>query len=767
VHHVFVSYSRSDGQWVRALVKRLEHQRAEVWIDQEDIPVTVPWLAEVRDAIEEAALFVRCDSPEFRVSVSCSAEVGFAEQVAKPQFVIGVGSDLDDCAANIMRTLREIGPARAQKTELRVLARDWDRAGRPRNLLVGRGYRRRLASALKCPPDPTETEHGFLRACTTRTRVRTLVTTVLVLLIAASFLTISVLHDAQNTINSDNSKLATAESQEQAGLNLVDQDPYSGLQAAANDGGDETDAHADVITQALEEPTPDIAFSVPGARLFAARPVRAEVLVIGAAGREWRHSSAEVDAGQPATELSGSGVSHAAPTAAMSARTASAAGGIAARSNPHSSVVRITRHGRLWRTIDFDAVPDALALSPDGRFLAAAVGEQVEVADVAAAQVRTQLRGATGLLLDIAWSVDGSRIWALGDRRVFSWLTGTAVTLVDNPAADFNSVLPATSTGDAWIVGMHRLTEISVATGTTLRVRTLHDTLTSAGATPSGSLALVSGERYLWVVPLSGAAPPHHVTLRGCDLGRPTFASDTTAYVPCIGGSLLQLSLPSAAVTRVITVSSIGAFGATAVPGTGTVYVGDEAGYLYVVRGDGAIPIQASECDAEVQHIAVGPSDRAVIPVGSGSGQGTCTVVGLLTVGDPPASPTSWTWNHLAEPQEQSIYASAIAFSAHGGSFAIGYSNGTITMHPTVNLTPVLVDNTADGMIRDMLTLPDNDLIFVTNTGMVQRLPFCDSCISNAALAKVAAGRLKLAQRLGLVVFKRTSAQERPFGPAN
>jgi hypothetical protein len=50
---------------------------------------------------------------------------------------------------------------------------------------------------------------------------------------------------------------------------------------------------------------------------------------------------------------------------------------------------------------------------------------------------------------------------------------------------------------------------------------------------------------------------------------------------------------------------------------------------------------------------------------------------------------------------------------------------------------------------------------------MVQRLPFCDSCISNAALAKVAAGRLKLAQRLGLVVFKRTSAQERPFGPAN
>ena len=472
MHHVFVSYSRSDGQWTHALVKRLEHQRAEVWIDQEDIPVTVPWLTEVRDAIEEAALFVRCDSQGYRVSVSCSAEVGFAEQVAKPQFVIGVGSDLDDCAANIIRTLREISPDRVQRTELRVLARDWDRAGRPRNLLVGRGYRRRLASALKCPPDPTETERGFLRACTTRTRARALVTTMLVLLIAVSFLTISVLHDAQNTINNDNSKLATAENQEQAGLNLVDQDPYSGLQAATGDGGDESAAHADVITRAIEEPTPDDAFSVPGARQFAARPVRAEVLVIGAAAREWRHSSAEVDAGRPATELPGSGVSRAAPTAAISGRTASAASGITARRHPHSGLVGIFRHGRLWRMIDFDAVPGALAFSPDGRFLAAAVGEQVEVADVAAAQVRTQLRGATGLLLDIAWSADGSRIWALDHRRVFSWLTGNAVTLVEQSSGGLQ-LRPA---------GLQRRRRLDRryapadrdqrATGTTLRVRT-------------------------------------------------------------------------------------------------------------------------------------------------------------------------------------------------------------------------------------------------------------------------------------------------------
>lgn len=765
MHHVFISYSRSDGPWVRAMVERLEGQRARVWIDQEDIPVTVPWLTEVRDAIEEAAVFVRCDSPAFQVSVSCSAEVGFAEQVAKPQFVVEVGSDPDDCAASIVRTLGEISPSRAQRTELRVLARDWDRAGRPRNLLVGQGHRHRLAGGLTGPPDPTETEQGFLRACTMRTRARALVTTALVLLIAASAITISVLHAAQNTINADNSRLATTYSQQQAGLSLDSQDPYSGLQAAADDGGDESASHADVITQALGEPTPDNAFNVPGARMFAARPVGSDVLVVGAAGREWQHSSAAADAGQPATELPGVGASPPVHTAPGDRTTA--AGGVVARRSPGSGLVHVFRHGRLWRTIDFDAVPGALTISPDGRFLAAAVSEQVEIADIPAAQVRTRLRGATGLLTDIAWSADGEHIWGLDDGRVFSWLTGSAVTLMDNPAEDFSSVLPATSADDAWIAGRHSLTEVSVTTGAIIRVRALPDTLASAGAAPDGTVALVSGDRYLWVVPLSGAAPPRHVTLRGCDLGRPTFASTTVAYVPCIGGSLLRLSLPSAAVTRVITVSPNGVFGATALPGTGIVYAGDEAGFLYVVSGDRAALIQASECDVEVEHIAVSPDGQAVIPVGSGSGQGTCTIVGLRTAGDLPASPASWTWNHVLEPQEQSIFASAVAFSRRGSSFAIGYSNGTITMHPTMNITPVLTDSTADGIVRDMLALPGGNLIIVTSTGMVQRLPFCDSCISNAALAKVAAARLALARRLGLVVTRRVPAGELPFGPSN
>jgi hypothetical protein len=39
----------------------------------------------------------------------------------------------------------------------------------------------------------------------------------------------------------------------------------------------------------------------------------------------------------------------------------------------------------------------------------------------------------------------------------------------------------------------------------------------------------------------------------------------------------------------------------------------------------------------------------------------------------------------------------------------------------------------------------------------VQRLRLCDGCISNAALSKVAAARLRLAERLGLTRKVKTS----------
>jgi WD40 repeat protein len=756
MHHVFVSYSRSDRAWVDDLASRLRRNGIKVWIDQRDIPATVPWFTEVQDAIEEAALFLCCTSPAYRTSENCSAEFSAAIDMGKPRFVVRVGDDLDACASQITQTVREISPIRGRRTELRVLARDWDRAGRPRNRLASLVVRRRLERGLEFPPPASDTEQSFLRASKHRTWLRAGITALVIALIAAGGGTTVVLRTEQDSINNANSQTAAAYSQEQQSIGQVTQDPYRGLQLAAADGGIENETDDQVISEALSQPTPDDSFTVPQARDFAVRPVGAEVLVAAANGQEWQHGTAGTAVGQPATRLNQAQPSaSAAPSATPSPAAASGPDGLTATASSTSGLVQVFRDGQLYRVIDFNAVAGALAFSPDGRFLAASIGEQVEVADVDSALVRIHLRGATGDLLDVAWSADGSHVWALDDGRVFSWSTGAAYTLVDNLSADFNSVLPAATPGAVWIVAAHTLTEISVTTAAVLARITIDDTLDSAGAAPDGSLALVSGLKYLWVVPLSGVAGRNairHVTLPGCDIGRPTFASDATAYVPCIGGSLLRVSLPSGRVTSVITVSSAGVFGATAVPGTDLVYAGDEEGYLYVVQGGQtwATEIQASECDMEVQRIAVDSGDGAVLPVGSGSGEATCTKVGTRSPGANPASQGSWTWNAVLDSQQLSIYASAVAFSPDGGAFAIGYSDGTITMYPTGNPETWLIDDTADGMIRDMLTLPDGDLIAVTDTGMVQRLQLCDSCMSDAALSQVAAARLQLAVRLGL-----------------
>jgi len=743
MHHVFASYSRADGDWVGMLVKRLKQLGYVVWIDQADIPVSVPWLAEVQDAIEEAALFLCCNSPAFQHSASCAAEVALAEQAAKPRLVVTVGDDLDLCVSRIVESLQGIDPARAKRTELRVLARDWDRAGRPRNQLSGRAQRRRLAAGLAVSPDATDVEVNFLDASKSRSRRRAFIASVVVLLITASSLTIAVLRTAQNTINTTNSQIAASEQQEQSSLEAISQDPYHGLQMAAADGTDESGMHAEIVTAALAQPTPDDAFAVPRARHFAVRPIGAEVIVTTATGQDWQHPAAIAAAGAAATRLS---------TAVPAGQAAPASGGLTAEGGQDSGRVTVFRNGKLFRTIYFDGVTSALAFSPDGRFLAATVGEQVEVADVATAEVRVHLRGAIGDLLDVAWGADGTHVWALDGARVFGWQTGDATTLLDVPGGDFNSVLPAATPGRVWVVSPHALTEVSAQDGQVYARKTIDDTLYSAGGAPDGSFALASGTHRLWVIPLSGDSPLRSVAMPAtCELGRPTVSDDTSAYLPCIGGALLRLSLPSATIAAIIPVSAnAGVYGATAVPGQDVAYAGDEAGYLYMVHGTQATPLYASECDVDISRVAVAPGQQAVLPVGSGSGQGTCTTIGLLNRDADPAQPMSWTWNHVIEPQELSVYASAVSFSPRGSDFAIGYSDGTITMHPTVNVTPAIVVDTADGMIRDMLTLPNGDLIVATDTGMVQRLTLCDSCISNAVLSKVAAARLRLAVGLGL-----------------
>lgn len=56
----------------------------------------------------------------------------------------------------------------------------------------------------------------------------------------------------------------------------------------------------------------------------------------------------------------------------------------------------------------------------------------------------------------------------------------------------------------------------------------------------------------------------------------------------------------------------------------------------------------------------------------------------------------------------------------------------------------------AVGVVRGMVTTTEGNLLVVTASGMVQRLPFGDGYLNNASVARVANERLERALSLGL-----------------
>lgn len=75
---VFISYSRKDIAFARLLHQALIENELETWIDWQDIPPSVDWLAEVYEAIEGADAFVFIISETSLDSEVCGLEIAHA-----------------------------------------------------------------------------------------------------------------------------------------------------------------------------------------------------------------------------------------------------------------------------------------------------------------------------------------------------------------------------------------------------------------------------------------------------------------------------------------------------------------------------------------------------------------------------------------------------------------------------------------------------------------------------------------------------------------
>jgi WD40 repeat protein len=737
---VFLSYSRSDTVWVSQLVARLERRGHTAWVDQRDIPASLPWLEEVREAILGSDVFVICDSSASRNSASCSAESAFAFDAAKQACTVDVGGEVAEAEHIVVEALSALTPGYLVRTELAVLARDWERAGRPAGGLVSARHRRRLSAGNGVPPALRRGERAFLRASRTRSQRRLAVTVTVALLAGGSVLAGEVFKAARERITTENSLEAEAFTVEKQQLQNAATLPFQGLAEAAQSGGSEAAVHAGVVSAALRYPVPDDSFTVPAAATgFAPSQAGGMVTVLDGHGHAW---------GRVADATSVRTASPVAPPAAGVSHLS--AGGLRFRERRATGMVEVLREGHLWRTILYVRAPTALALSPDGRELAAGVGDVVAIADLDDGAVRTVLRGVPGDVRDLMWAPDGAQLWALTDGKVVSWPVRDGNVLIDEPAQAFQAILPSSRPNAVWVVARDGdLRELNFTSGETLARLHVPDTINSAGGSPDGSIAALSGMRGEWILPLSKSSPPRLLALPDCSLGRPAFGDASIVYVPCLSSVLLTVSVAQAQVVARTTLDQFGVNAVKVVPGTGTLLVGDVLGHLFEGSpSSGFHQIWASGCGASILRIGLAPDRGALTTAGSGTGTIGCTARGLR--GDEPRGAATWQFDAVLDPSLPSILAESVAFSTGGHVFAYGFSDGTIALYSTVNILPTLTLTTIDGAIRDMYVTTNDELLVATDAGIIQRIPLCDTCVSDRYLAGRAAAELARSSELGL-----------------
>jgi hypothetical protein len=735
VHHSFVSYHRADAAWVRELVSRLDANGVPTWIDQRDIPVSFPWVSEVEDAIVDSDVFVVCDSPGRRRSANCAVEDDRANRANKRVCSVSVGASVDLSAAAVAEVTRSITSAESSRTELAALSRDWDRAGRPRSALVSAPSRRRLRQSLAVAPPASEIESSFLRASRSRSRRRLTGTLGVATIFGLAFLGQAVFSAARDRVDEQIRRQAASYVVGRAAAANTQRSAFLGLESASRLGGSEGAAYSFAVSTALKNQVPNDAFRVPSdAQRFVDRPVGDDVVVTTASGEAWHRAA---NAGT--TRRAGRATPAALPPRAV------AASGLVLRGTARSSEVNVLKRGALWRKVRFSKVPEHLRLSPDGRRIAGAVGSDVEIVDVDSGHLRTVLRGNERELLDVQWASDGRRVWALAHGRVVSWPLQTGRLLIDDPQTSIEAIIRSASRRAVWVARADgRLREVDVSNGAVLAEHRVPGPIRSGAGSPDGSVAAISGEKHEWLVSLTSHRPIRSVDIRSCTPGRPTFQNARLFYLPCLAGQLLVVSTSSGRVVQRVSIPLNGAYGAQAMPGARRVAVGEQLGRLYELRGSRLSQIVQSQCGAAAARVAVSPDGREVLPVGPGTGSVGCTRIGIA------GADGGWTLNAVHDHSSASFSAGAATFSRTGRAFAIGYTDGTIVMHPSANLTPTVAVTSVDGSIRDMLTLPDGSLLVASDAGELHRIPWCETCLSDRYLAHVAKAKVARGRAVGV-----------------
>lgn len=693
----FVSYAREDAAFASALVRELERNRWDAWIDESDIPPSVPWMKEIQRALDEAMLVVVVESEAWLDSEPCRIEWELAEAGRVP--IIRVNPDLtrlDEIVRYVVDARRALPVTRAVALEAASAAAIWTSRNRARALLVRGQPLAIMRRALRASPDEfSESATAFVRA-SRRASIRRwtvgltlgLVAPVLALTVTVSVRVVEEVNERVAQAIADST--SAAERATYAQWNI-----YSALERMPSDVSDSF-SHYYQLFGFLSERTP----------------------------QEW--DPTPVETAGPSVAASPDGTMSAAVEGSQVWIT-DASGG----------VTRLQASGRV----------SALAWSPSGQWIAAATPTGAEVIAVGNGQT-IPLLGGSGTPVTVGWP-DAASVSVGSSAGTGTWRVFDGSPLAELSEVRFGATVGATLytvDADGILTATDTTTAVSQTVGEAVPEEVRPSAMDSAGDVVA--ITYLGDTAFLRVVDTATRGSTD-IALPECSPVALSLARDgSAAYLACLEAASNQtrVDLSTGAITSQAAPAQM-VYGVRALDDR--VVWGGSFGGVFETATD-LIPrgllTPSAGCGAPIRKFPGTVESLLLFPIGDGTGSASCATTMELT------GSGAEVHRFIFDASDGHAVPDA-AVSADGLLVAYGLSDGRVRVFNTEDYAPVYFAQVMPDQVRDVSFAPDGRTLLVAGAGgavVSIPLPFESMATGAESLVDDAVSRLQNALDWGI-----------------